>query len=103
MGKFVRGHWDSESWYGASGEYRAYIPDRLAGCPIALDSDVAAEVSEATARMTELDLRAATLTDTEPLARLLMRSEAMSSSKIEGVIAPAKKILEVEASGSSLP
>lgn len=26
-----------------------------------------------------------------------MRSEAMSSSKIEGVIAPAKKILEVEA------
>lgn len=97
MGKFVRGHWDSESWYGASGEYRAYIPDRLAGCPIALDSDVAAEVSEATARMAELDLRAATLTDTEPLARLLMRSEAMSSSKIEGVIAPAKKILEVEA------
>lgn len=97
MGRFETCYWDSDSWYGASGAYSAYVPDMLGDCSIALDQEVAAEVANATARVAELDLRAATLTDTEPLARLLMRSEALSSSKIEGMTAPAKKILEAEA------
>ena len=59
--------------------------------------DVAAKVAEATAKAAEIDRGAVTLTDTEPLARLLMRTEALSSSKIEGMTVPAKKILEVEA------
>ncbi len=97
MGRYQTCFWNSESWYGPSGSYQAYIPDMLADCAISLDQRVAAAVAEATARAAELDARAATLTDTEPLARLLMRSEALSSSKIEGMTVPAKKILEVEA------
>lgn len=97
MGTYMSCYWNSDSWYGVSGAYQAYVPDLLADCTINLDQDVAAEVAKATARVAELDLRAATLTDTEPLARLLMRSEALSSSKIEGMTVPAKKILEAEA------
>lgn len=97
MGSYETCFWNSDSWYGASGTYRAYTPDFLTDCAIDLEQEVSAKVAEATARVAELDLRAATLTDTEPLARLLMRSEALGSSKIEGMTVPAKKILEAEA------
>lgn len=97
MGHFERKHWDSDSWYGTSGAYQAYIPDPLCGADIRLDAAVASALSQATVKMKELDLDAATLTDTEPIARILMRSEALASSRIEGMVAPAKRILEVEA------
>ena len=97
MGYFETKRWDSDSWYGASGAYQAYVPDLLCGIDLRLDASVASALSQAAAKMRELDLGAATLTDTEPIARILMRSEALASSRIEGMVAPAKKILEVEA------
>lgn len=97
MGRFEERRWISDDWYGASGVFQAYIPDSLQAKEITLRQDVAAKVAEATAKAAEIDRGAVTLTDTEPLARLLMRTEALSSSKIEGMTVPAKKILEVEA------
>lgn len=97
MGSFEKKFWDSDSWYGKSGAYEAYLPDKLADARIALEQDVSKAVVEATALMRELDCSAEVLTDTEPVARLLMRSEALASSKIEGMTVPAKKILEIEA------
>lgn len=97
MGRFEERRWISDDWYGASGVFQAYIPDLLRAKEITLRQDVAAKVAEATAKAAEIDRGAVTLTDTEPLARLLMRTEALSSSKIEGMTVPAKKILEVEA------
>ena len=97
MGRFEERRWISDDWYGASGVFQAYIPDSLHAKEITLRQDVAAKVAEATAKAAEIDRGAVTLTDTEPLARLLMRTEALSSSKIEGMTVPAKKILEVEA------
>ncbi len=97
MGSFEKKFWDSDSWYGKSGAYEAYLPDKLADARIALEQDVSKAVVEATALMRELDCSAEVLTDTEPIARLLMRSEALASSKIEGMTVPAKKILEIEA------
>lgn len=82
---------------GAGGVFQAYIPDSLHAKEITLRQDVAAKVAEATAKAAEIDRGAVTLTDTEPLARLLMCTGALSSSKIEGMTVPAKKILEVEA------
>ncbi len=97
MGAFEKKFWDSDSWYGKSGAYSAYVPDMLAGAQMALDQGVSKAVAEATALMRELDCSAEVLTDTEPIARLLMRSEALASSRIEGMTVPAKKILEIEA------
>lgn len=97
MGEYESRFWDSESWYGKSGAYGAYLPDKLASAEIALKQSVTKSVADAAALMRELDCSAQVLTDTEPIARLLMRSEALASSKIEGMTVPARKILEIEA------
>lgn len=97
MGTYITKHWSSDDWYGASGSYRTYLPDRIASARIALGQDAANAVAAASATMRELDCMAVVLTDTEPIARLLMRSEALASSRIEGMEVPSKKILEIEA------
>ena len=60
-------------------EYEAYVPDRLQGRPFSLDGDVAAEVAEAEAKLSQLDLSAASVANTEILARLLLRAESLAS------------------------
>lgn len=97
MGHYVERYWPSDTWYGASGPYRSYVPDELANATLALSPEAADLVAKATAGLTRLDIEANSLTFTEPLARLLMRTEAMASSRIEGLEAPAKRILEAEA------
>lgn len=99
MGRYEKCYWQSDSWYGKSGGYRAYIPDRIAGLELAIDSRTAAAVSMAERAVAELGRSGGALTDTEPLARLLLRSEAVGSSRIEGLEVPARKLLEIEALG----
>ncbi|MCY4671390.1 MAG: Fic family protein, partial [Rhodococcus sp.] len=60
-------------------DYEAYIPDPLVGRRFVLDGDVAADVADAEAR---LDAAAGALADTEALTRLLLRAEAVASSRI---------------------
>lgn len=78
-------------------EYEAYVPDQLVGRDIALDGAVAADVAEAEAAIARLDTQAAALVDTEALARLLLRAEAIASSKIEGLEVGARRLLRAEA------
>ncbi len=78
-------------------EYEAYVPDALVGRRITLDGEVAADVAEAEAAITRLDLEAAALTDTEALARILLRAESVASSKIEGLEVGARRLLRAEA------
>jgi Fic family protein len=78
-------------------DYEAYLPDPLVGRSIALDGDVAADVAEAEAAITRLDVEAAALTDTEALARILLRTESVASSKIEGLEVGARRLLRAEA------
>jgi Fic family protein len=78
-------------------EYEAYVPDVLAGRAISLDGNVAADVTEAEAAITELNARALALADTEALARLLLRAESVASSRIEGLEVGARKLLRAEA------
>ena len=54
-------------------------------------------ISQASEAIIRLDSQGVTLTNTEPLARLLMRSEAVASSRIEGLSMSAKRLLEHEA------
>jgi len=73
------------------------VPDALSGRGVVLDGEVAADVAEAEAAITWLDLSARTLVDTEALARLLLRAEAVASSRIEGLEVGPRRLLQAEA------
>ena len=55
--------------------------------------DVAADVTDATIAIGKLDARTAALTNTEALARLLLRAEAVGSSRIEGLEVLPERLL----------
>ncbi|MGH3812415.1 MAG: Fic family protein [Pseudonocardiaceae bacterium] len=70
------------------GSYRAYVPDALVTRPIVLDPALAARAAQV-----EADVRSLTVAPQtralEGLARFLLRSEAIASSRIEGMqVAP---------------
>lgn len=78
-------------------DYHAYFPDALAGRPIMLDGDVAADVADAERAIARLNARARALVDTEALARLLLRAESVASSRIEGLEIGARRLLRADA------
>jgi len=69
----------------------------LAGRAIVLDGEVAADVADAEAALARLNHTASALADTEALARLLLRAEAVASSKIEGLEVGGRRLLRAEA------
>lgn len=77
--------------------YRAYVPDPLMGRTFAFAGDVAADVADAEAAILRLNGQTSALADTEAIARILLRTEAVASSKIEGLHANARRLLRVEA------
>jgi len=76
--------------------YQAFVPDPLVGTMFTLDADVAADVADATAAITRLDIEARALTNTEALARLLLRAEAIASSHIEGLRVSPQRLLRAD-------
>lgn len=78
-------------------EYEAYLPDPLSGRSFLLDGAVAADVADAERATQRLDVEAETLMDTEALARLLLRAEAVASSHIEGLEIGGRRLLRAEA------
>src|SRR5712691_6077333 len=103
MAKVIRRLWEGQIGSGLSRRdsrschYEAYLPDPLGGRAVINDSDVAADVAEAEAAITRLNMTATTLVDTEALARLLLRAEAVASSKIEGLEVGPRRLLRAEA------
>jgi Fic family protein len=102
MSKVIPQHWagnpDALSRRGRMPcDYEAYVPDPLLGRPLSLDGDVAADVTDAEAALARLDAQATALADTEGLARLLLRAEAVASSRIEGLEVGSRKLLRTEA------
>src|SRR5665213_1457818 len=79
-----------------SGAYEAYVPDPLVGRPFMLIGEVAADVADASNAITRLDAVATTLTNTESLARLLLRAESVASSQIEGLTVSAQRLLRAD-------
>lgn len=102
MGTYLDAYWDPSILGGlprrerVGGLYHPYVPDPLVGRPLALASEVAADVSDAEHAIATLDDGAATLVDTEALARILLRAESVSSSKIEGLVIGPRRLLRAD-------
>ena len=78
-------------------DYEVHIPDPLVGRRFVLDGDVAADVADAEATLARLNATAGALADTEALARLLLRAEAVASSRIEGLEVGGRRLLRAQA------
>ncbi len=78
-------------------EYDAYLPDVLEGRRFRFDGAVAADLADAERSIQRLDSDAAALIDTEALARMLLRAEAVASSHIEGLEIGGRRLLRAEA------
>ena len=77
--------------------YRAYMPDPIAGREIYLSGTTAADVADAEVAIARFDSHSSSLADTEALARLLLRAEAVASSHIEGLVIGGRRLLRAEA------
>lgn len=103
MAKVLRRRWDGTGVPGmprrdrAHCDYEAYLPDPLKGRLFLLDGAVAADVADAEKAIARLNGEAATLVDTEALARLLLRAESVASSWIEGLEVGGRRLLRAEA------
>ena len=103
MARVVRLHWVTDTSAGLprkdrrSCDYEAYIPDPLVGRGLSLEGPVAADVSEAEAALVRFNLAVGALADSEALARLLLRTESVASSRIEGLEVGARRLLHDDA------
>jgi Fic family protein len=78
-------------------EYEAYIPDLLAGRTITLDGPTAADVADAERAVVRFNLEARSFVNSEALARILLRAEAVASSRIEGLEVGSRRLLKAQA------
>jgi len=86
---------DAPAKYRRACSYDAFIPERLADLSLTLDAHTVGVVSEAEAATR--DLNAGAHPALAPLARLLLRTESMASSKIEGVETGVRQLARAEA------
>jgi len=103
VAKVIRRHWVTDQGAGLprrdrlSCDYDAYLPDPLVNRTVLLEGPVAADVSEAEAELTRFDLAVGALSGSEALARLLLRTESVASSRIEGLEIGARRLLHADA------
>jgi Fic family protein len=104
-GQYVKGRWVYDSSVYAPAKFRrpcryqAFVPDSVANVDVYLPGDVAGVVSDAEAAVRSLNARARPAL--QPLARLLLRTESIASSKVEGLQVDARTLAraEVQANG----
>ena len=77
-------------------EYETYVPDRLRGREISLTGGTAADVADAERAVERLNREASSLLDSEAVARLLLRAEAVASSRIEGLEIGGRRLLKAQ-------
>lgn len=102
MSQVLMRHWSSDPTgtsrcQRASCDYGAYSPDPLVDRAWQLDGSVAADVADAETAIARLNESATALVNTEALARILLRAEAVASSRIEGLRVGARRLLHAEA------
>ena len=104
MARWEDAHWESAIDSGVpraqqrSGHYQRYVPDHLDGAALAVAGSISRQVSTV-----EKSIRALNRTGAEGLAgiaRFLLRSEAIASSRIEG-IAPSPQQVALAELGQS--
>jgi Fic family protein len=100
---------DAPAKYRRACKYDAFIPAKLADVPLHLEGTAAGVVSEAEAAIRELNDSAPPPPGPAlaPLARLLLRTESIASSKIEGlqtgIAQLARAEAQAEAGGKASP
>ena len=100
-GQYVRRVWEHDPTLYAPPRYRracsyeVFIPDPLAALAVALPGDVMGVLSEAEKAIADLNQAAAP--ELAPLARLLLRTESIASSKVEGMQVDARTLARAEA------
>ncbi|RLU82514.1 cell filamentation protein Fic [Streptomyces griseocarneus] len=102
MARFSERRWPSQPGVTPGVEeerprtFAAYEPDLLSGRRLRLSAELAAEVAEVDRLVRAFNDAAPTSPHLESLARFLLRSEAVASSRIEGVVASARAIAHLE-------
>lgn len=102
----MRGRWVRQVWrydptlyspprYRRACEYETYIPEPLAGARFSMDARLAGMLADAEAAIHELNVFARPSLD--PLARLLLRTESIASSKVEGMQLGTRELARAEA------
>lgn len=102
----MRGRYIHQTWradptvyapprYRRACEYDAFVPERVADIDIAMAGDVAGVVSDAEKAIADLNRAAGP--ELMPLARLLLRTESIASSKVEGMQLDARSLARAEA------
>ena len=101
----MRGTYVERSWaydpalnapprYRRACAYRAFVPDPVSDIDLRIDGELAALLSEAEAGIASLNQMASPVLS--PLARLLLRTESVASSKVEGMQADVRTIARGE-------
>jgi Fic family protein len=99
-GRLVPKTWEAQPGLYAPARYRrpcrydAFVPDLLSEAVLPLEGAVAGVVSDAEARIAELNASARPAL--APLARLLLRTESIASSKVEGMQVDAGQLARAE-------
>lgn len=79
--------------------YEAFIPDPLMGSPPTLDAMVVGMLAEAEQAIRALNVKGGP--ELAPLARLLLRTESIASSKVEGMQMGVRDLARAEAKAES--
>ncbi|MFL5841935.1 MAG: Fic family protein [Thermoleophilaceae bacterium] len=77
-------------------EYQAYVPDPLMGRSFTFHAETAADITDAERAVERLNTEARGLADSEAIARLLLRAEAVASSRIEGLEVGGRRLLRAQ-------
>lgn len=101
QGKYLKLIWKADPAQNAPPRYRrackyqAFVPGPIAGWQPTLEGDLAMVVLDAEKRLQSLNSRSSSAL--QPLARLLLRTESIASSKIEGMQADVRGVARAEA------
>ncbi len=107
-GRYVECLWDPDlsretGRQRRGGTYRAFIPAPIAGEEPALASCTNTRAERASQAVRDLNADGAGLVPLEGLGRLLLRSEALASSQIEGLSISNRKLAKAELEGEAGP
>jgi Fic family protein len=102
MAELLQRRWESRFEGVTRGDrqgcnYVAYLPDPLADWKLTLTGDIAADIADAEAATRELNHSGTAHVSLEGLARFLLRAESVASSRIEGLDAGTRRLVEAEA------
>lgn len=103
MARLIKARWEPSAASGLPRrdrqgcDYHAYLPDLLTSRSINVTGETAADIADAEHAVARLNMEATALVDTEAIARLLLRAEAVASSRIEGLEVGGRRLLKAEA------